>query len=390
MPSIVPRPRKGDRPDRPTTWRLTWHLSLGPDGQRRRVTETFHGTKTAAEARWLARQAEIKAGGKGYSPPSRQTLADYLDRWLRTYGHVSLRPKTAYSYQQLVRLHILPHLGHVPLADLTAQQLQEWLAHLTQPKESGRTLSPRSVAYARAVLRSALAEAVRLGLLAANPLDRVRPPKQDPKQVQSFTFEQAQAIDQAGQDMRLGSLFSFLWREGLRIGEATGLRWDDLDLDGGSLSVRRTVSEIGAKKLEGPPKTKAGRREIALAPQTVELLRRHRQAQEIERLANGPGWNPQGLVFPSATGTYLHYHNVRRSWRLLLARQGLPAYGIHALRHTCASLMLQAGVGLAEIAAHLGDENPAFVAKIYAHVLQATKRQAADRYNRLLEGETST
>ncbi|MHB1954184.1 MAG: tyrosine-type recombinase/integrase [Sulfobacillus sp.] len=386
--NIQPRPRDGDRPDRPSSWRLSWYLPPGPNGKRQRATETFHGTKTAAEARWRERQTEIERAEKGYIAPARQSLGDYLEHWL-IEANARIRPGTSYSYERQVHLHISPHLGQVPLADLTAQRLQAWIAGLSQPKENGRTLSPRSVAYVRSVLGVALGEAVRLGLLPTNPVTRVRPPKQDPKQVKSFTYEQAQDIDEAGRDMRLSVLFSVLWRTGLRIGEAIGLRWSDLDLDSGTLSVHRTLSEIGGKLVEGPPKTKAGRRDIALERQVVDLLRQHRQAQGVERLVSGPDWNPTGLVFPSEAGTPLFRRNVRRSWTMLLARAGLPAYGLHAMRHTCASLMLQAGVGLAEIAAHLGDENTAFVAKTYAHVLQATKRQAADRFGRFLAGQRS-
>lgn len=389
MPTVLPRPLKNDRPGRPTAWRLFWYLPAGPDGKRRRISETVRGTKTAAESRWRERQTEIERAGKGYVAPARQPLGDYMEHWLQTHGETNLRPKTTHSYRQVAQLHILPHLGRVPLADLTPHRLQSWVDHLAQPRDGGRTLSPRTCTYARAILHSALAESVRLGLLPVNPVDRVRPPKQDPKQVNSFTREQAKDIDQAGRDMRLGILFSVLWRTGLRIGEAIGLCWSDLDLDSGTLSVHRTISEIGGRMIEGPPKTKAGRRDIALSSQAAELLRQHRQAQDVERLVNGPGWNPTGLVFPSAAGTYLQYRNVRRAWAALLATAHLPAHGLHALRHTCASLMLQAGVGLAEIAAHLGDENTAFVARTYAHVLQATKRQAADRFGRFLDARST-
>ncbi len=385
MPHLTPRPRKSDRPDRPTRWLVTWDLPASPNGERRRVTETVRGTKRDAIQRMEEREAEIRAGGKGYAQPSKQTLTEYMGSWLRTHVDTNLRPSTADSYHQIVDLHIVPGLGGTPLADLTAHQIQTWLTNLLLPQASGRTLSPRRVAYIRQVLHAALADAVRLGLLPANPVDRVRPPKQNPKQVQSFTREQAQAIDEAGADGALGVLFSFLWRTGLRIGEAMGLRWSDINLEDGSLSVHRTVARIGGRVIEGPPKTKAGRRDIALPPQVVEMLRLHKEAQELERQAQDPDWNPLGLVFPSVTGTWLAYGTVRWDWMKLLRRAGLPAYGLHALRHTCASLMLQAGVGIAEIAAHLGDD-PAIVSRVYAHILEQTKRQAADRFAQFLDG----
>ncbi|MHB1505331.1 MAG: tyrosine-type recombinase/integrase [Sulfobacillus sp.] len=384
MPHITPRPRKNDRPDRPTRWKVEWDMPPGPGGKRRRVAETVRGTKRDAKRHMEEREVEITSAGRRYTKPSKQTVAEYMDHWLRTHVDTSLRPSTAKSYRDITRCHVLPHLGQVPLTDLTTQQLQAWLAGLAQPKAKGRVLSPRRVAYIRAVLHSALAEAVRSEIMSVDPLDRTRPPKQAPKRVESFTFEQALAIDEAGRDLPLGILFSFLWRSALRIGEAIGLRWSDLDLEAGTLSVQRAVTEVGGRPVEGPPKTALGLRTISLVPQTVEMLRHHQQAQEVERQVNGPDWNPLGLVFPSVAGTHLLYHNVRRAWMNLLTAADLPSYGMHALRHTCASLMLQAGVGLAEIAAHLGDD-PAVVGRVYAHVLEQTKRQAADRFARFLE-----
>lgn len=390
MPNIVARPRKGDRPDRPTTWRLTWELPLGSDGNRRRVRETFRGGKKEAVEHWTKRQAEISAQGKNYTPPSTQSVAEYLDHWLRTYVAVHLRPSTADSYTRLVRLHILPHLSQIPLADLTPQILQAWVADLSaKPSRAGHPLSPRTVSYARSILRDALAEAVRLGMLPTNPIDRVRPPKQQPKVVQSFTLDQVRALDRAGREQRLGPLFSFLWHTGLRIGEAIALRWEDVDLAAATLVVRRNLVEVSGRLVASTPKTAAGTREIALMTQTVDLLQRHLASQGVERLIHGASWNPDGLVFPSLAGTPLTRRNVTRSWAALRTAVGLPPYGLHALRHTAASLQLQAGVGVREIAATLGHENPGFTARIYAHVLEATKRQAAEKFSRLLGDDSS-
>jgi len=299
---------------------------------------------------------------------------------------VHLRPSTADSYGRLVRVHILPHLGRIELADLTSQLLQGWIAELSlKPSRTGRPLSPRTVSYVRAVLRDALAEAVRLGMIPTNPLDRVRPPKQQPKVVQSFTLEQMRDLDRMAQGLRIGPLFTFLWHTGLRIGEAIALQWDDVDLDGAALTVRRSLVEVAGQRVINAPKTAAGTRELALMPQTAELLRGHQATQGVERLVQGASWNPEGLVFPSEVGTPLGRRNVTRAWESLRRKANLPPYGLHALRHTAASLQLQAGVGVREIAATLGHENPGFTARIYAHVLEATKRQAAEKYSRLLE-----
>lgn len=316
------------------------------------------------------------------SEPVTESLAQYMEAWLRSHVAMNLRPTTADSYHRLTRLYILPHLGDLPLGALTPQLLQSWVADLSlTPSSTGRRLSVRTVTYVMAILRAALGDAVRLGLVERNPFDRVRAPRPRPRVVQSFTLEQVRRLDVAASEHRLGALFTFLWQTGLRIGEALALYWEDVDLDGGSLRVRRSVAEVSGKLILGAPKTSAGMREIALAPQTVGLLSRHRAVQSDAGLSF--------LVFPSRAGTMLSRRNVTRAWSVLRRRAGLPEYGLHALRHTNASLQLQAGVGLREIAAHLGHESPALTAKVYAHVLEDTKRQAARRLGHLLEGATT-
>ncbi|MHB1842185.1 MAG: tyrosine-type recombinase/integrase [Sulfobacillus sp.] len=384
MPSITPRPRKNDRPERPTRWLVTWDLPA-TGGKRRRVTETVRGTKKVAAKRMGERQAEIDAAGKGYTQPSKQTVAEYMESWLRTYVDVTLRPKSVNSYHSLARLHILPYLGQVPLADLNTPLLQRWVTDLGQPNKKGKKLSPRSIALPHTVLHVALEEAVRLGLLPTNPADRVRLPKPNPKIVEALTLEQVHAIDQVGQGHRLGPLFSFLWQSGLRISEAIGLRWEDLDLKRGSVSVKRQIQEVDGQLVEGPPKSRAGRREIALPEQAASLLREHLLRQRQERAAGGPDWNPTGLVFPSLAGTPLGYHNVRRVWEKILMQAEIPPCGLHTLRHTCGALLLWAGVDLRTLSQYLGHDDVAFTARVYAHVLEQTKTLAAAQLTTLLE-----
>ncbi|MHB1505295.1 MAG: tyrosine-type recombinase/integrase [Sulfobacillus sp.] len=384
MPHITPRPRKNDRPDRPTRWLVTWDLRPGPGGKRRRVTETVRGTKTVAIERRDERQAEITAAGKGYTQPSKQTVAEYMESWLRTYVDANLRPKSVSSYHSLARIHIVPQLGDVPLADLNTPLLQGWVTDLRQPNEKGKKLFPRSIALAHTVLHGALEEAVRVGLLPTNPADRVRLPKPNPKIVEALTLEQVHAIDQIGEGHRLGPLFSFLWQSGLRISEAIGLRWEDVNLERGSVSVKRQIMEVGGHLVEGPPKSRAGRREIALPEQATSLLREHLLRQRQEREAGRSDWNPTGLVFPSVAGTPLGYHNVRRVWVKVLIQAEIRPCGLHALRHPCGALMLWAGVDLRTLSQYLGHEDVAFTVRVYAHVLEQTKTLAAEKFTTLL------
>ena len=297
--------------------------------------------------------------------------------WLSAVVQPGLRPATADTYARLTRLYVLPKLGAVPLGELTSQRLRRWSADLAAtPSRQGAALSPRTVAYVQAVLRSALSEAVRLDLLAANPMAGVRPPRPHAVPVHTFTLEEMHRLDAVGAFHRLGPLFSFLWQSGLRIGEALALRWADVDLTDGTLTVCRNLVEVSGRLIEGSPKSRAGFRQIVLPAQTVDLLQKVKAAAPLQ----GAG----SLVFPNRLGGHLSRRNVTRTWARVRARAGLPSYGLHALRHTNASLQLLAGVGIAEIAAHLGHENPTVTARTYAHVLYPTKRRAASTFDRLL------
>ncbi len=352
-------------PDLPKKWR-----------QR---AKTFERKSDAQE--WADQILAEHRAKPEYRPPKMISVAEWMEHWTRTHVQVHLRPSTARSYEQLIRWHILPSLGEVPLPNLTSRQLQVWVADLV-----AKGLSPRTATYTRGILHTALEEAVRLDLLAVNPLDKVRPPKAQPKVVQSYTLEEVYRLDAETASHRLGGLFSFLWQTGLRIGEALALRWEDVDLERASLRVRRNVVEVHGRMIEGQPKTAAGTREIALASQTVELLRKQQERLAIEHMLYEERWTEHGLVWPSTVGDHMSTTNVATIWRRLRDQAGLPKYGLHALRHTNASLQLQAGVGIREIAATLGHESPGFTAKVYAHVLEQTKRQAAEKFGRLLDG----
>lgn len=310
-----------------------------------------------------------------------QSLAAYLDDWLAARAP-DLRPATLDTYRRLVRLHIVPHLGARRLLDLTPQNLQVWLGELARKEaRGGGRLSPRTIRFTLSVLRAALADAERLGILGLSPMRRVRAPRPQARLVPSYTLEEMRRLDLEAAHHRLGPLFSFLWQTGLRIGEALALRWSDVDLEDGTLRVQRSAAEVGGRMVLGPPKSLAGLREIALTPRTLDLLRCQRSALAARSLGACP------LVFPSARGTLLSRRNASRAWASVRADAGLAPHGLHALRHTNASLQLQAGIGLREIAAHLGHESPALTARVYAHVLVATRRQAALRLSALLAGD---
>jgi integrase len=198
----------------------------------------------------------------------RQTLAHYLDVWMTETQQAKLRPSTYLSYESYIRNHIVPALGAIALGDLTAQDVQRFLNDLSRkprklkvkrasaanrttatsaPGKDGAgppALTPRTVAYIRAILRAALNQALRWGYVERNVAALATPPRQKPKEVEALTADQAQRLIDATGDDRLGNLFAAALYTGMRQAELLGLRWPDVDLKTGTLRVRQAVQKI--------------------------------------------------------------------------------------------------------------------------------------------------
>ncbi len=172
---------------------------------------------------------------------------------------------------------------------------------------------------------------------------------------------------------------------GLRRGEAVGLRWEDVDLEGRCLFVVQQITEVRGRAVLGTPKTKRGTRLVPLDDATVDQLRDHREAQQLEKSAWGPAWNDHGFVFTREDGRHLRPEYVTRHFLTLASGAGLPVIRLHDLRHTNASLALAAGVELKVVSERLGHSTTTITADLYTHVHRAVGRAAADKIASVLE-----
>ncbi len=355
-------------------------IDLPPDpvtGKRRRKRLT---AATKREVERLVAEA-IQAAQTGFVDAGRTTLREYLARWQEAAAP-TLRPSTRRRYADLIRLHVLPVLGHVRLAKLGAADVQRLYAD-----RLAAGLSPTSVRQIHSVLHRALDQAVRWGLLARNVTDAVDPPR--PAHPEAKTWDARQVAAVLGAAARSDDLEA-LWRlallTGMRRGELLGLRWADLDLDRGALAVRRTMSRGADSRLVvGEPKTASGRRQIALPATAVEHLRRHRVRHLEARLAAGPAFDDRDLVFPNQTGGPLHPNSLARRFKQLIERAGVPPIRFHDLRHTCATLMLANGEHPKVVQERLGHSDIKMTLDLYSHVAADMQRHAADRLDAAIE-----
>jgi integrase len=258
----------------------------------------------------------------------RQTVAQYLARWLEDSARRKVRPKTYDSYAQIVRLYIEPDLGPIQLSKLTWQQID---ALLNKMIKAG--LSPRTVRYCLAVLRMSLEKARKRSLVGQNVALLVDQPRAVRHEIRSLSPEEARVFLNTVRGDRLEALYSVAIALGLRQGEALGLRWEDVDMDKCTLRVRYALQRIDGKPQLVEPKTQKSRRTIFMPQVTVNALRAHRVRQLEERLVAGTRWKEQGLVFTSTIGTPLDPRNAFRLFQEALQRAGLP----HSASTTCAT-----------------------------------------------------
>jgi integrase len=230
-------------------------------------------------------------------------------------------------------------------------------------------LAPRTVRYVHTTLSKALKDALADGLIPRNAASAVKPPKLTKKEISSLSPEQAGAFLDTARGDRFEALYVLAITAGLREGELLGLKWADVDLESGTLSVRRTLSEARSGRFFEPPKNGKGR-SIRLTARALDALTRHKATQNEERLRLGTLWDDNDLVFASRKGTPMNAKNLTaRSFKPLLMSAGLPDIRLHDLRHTCATLLLSKGVHPKLVQELLGHATISITLDTYSHVL---------------------
>jgi integrase len=356
-------------------------VELTPDpatGRRREMAKTF-ATKKEAE-RWQ-RQYETRRDAGPLAPVRRVTLNAYLDRWLAGLHDVSGR--TREDYENLCRRYLRPLLGARRLDQLHPDAIREVLATLTRPKaEGGHGLAPRTVGYTHAVLRVALNQAVADKMIPLNPaLGSRMAPRQTRREMAVLSSAQVmQVLDQTRDDPH-GALWAVLLLTGLRPSEALALRWNDVNLDRAELRVLRKLRRPanGTGWVVEECKTERSRRVVPLVPLAVEALTQHRDRQAVERVIAGDAYAAHDLVFVDARGEPWRADGVTKyAWTPMLRRLKLPTVRLYDARHSCATMLLEAGVPMKVVQEMLGHASMTLTADTYSHVTPAFKRQAAD------------
>ena len=339
------------------------------DGKRvRRYVSATTRNEAHSKLREMQRSLE-----QGVATDGKMTVEKWCEHWLTNVvaGRVG-SPNTLQNYRQIVRGHIVPAVGRTTLAKLSAEQVDSLLAAQAQAG-----LSRSLIGRTRTILADALRHAERRGLVPRNAGSLSVMPQTAPATARrSLTPDEARELMAAAAGERLEALVTVGLCCGLRPGELAGLLWSDIDLQGevptltvsGSLKRLPAADGKGYRLERGDVKRSTnGRRTIALPDVAVDALRRHKVAQTVERLKAGPTmWEDHGLVFASEVGTPIDPTNLRRTFARIAAKGGVDARFIYALRHTAASLLVDGGAGLEQVADLLGDD-PRTLLRHYRH-----------------------
>lgn len=363
-------------------------VDLGIVNGKRKRKVLYGATRRAVAEKLKVLQREIDAGLNLLS--ERQTVKQFLENWLEQTIKPRRKAKTYHRYEQMVRLHLVPHLGHHQLGKLAPEHVQAMLNTLGEPgKNGGRTLAPRTVQYVRAVLRQALNQALRWGRVTRNVALVVEGPRVEKYKITPLTPEQAEHLLDAAAGHRLDQVYRLTLSLGLRQGEVLGLRWEDVDFAQRAIRISGAIQQIGGKIQRVTPKTAASERTLPLTPLLLRSLAAHQEAQEREKQELGAEWHEHGLVFPSEVGTPLAPRNLQRHFKGVLKKAGLPkTIRFHDLRHSCATFLIAQGVHPRVVMELLGHSQISVTMNTYGHVLPDTQRDAAAKLDMLLGGSS--
>jgi len=400
----------------PQHYRITLELGTDANGKRKREYRTIHGPRSEAvtlRAKLLADKANGDFVGR-----SEQKLDSYLRSWIE-WKRVRVSNRTHERYSSLLKTSIIPTLGNIRLQQITTQHLDAYYTEsLTEPgQRKGSTLSPATIKHRHVVIKMALKRAVQLGLIPNNPADFAEPPRTTRPTLRVLnSSEAARFIAATKKSADLLPAYLAL-NTGARLGEILALKWSDIDLETGKVSIRQTLVEPLKRGNTATwysfKEPKSGKERIVdITTPTVEVLRKHRASQAVERLLCGSAWANLALVVTGTGGEPCRPSTISTRFRKLVATMNhcqscgdsdeienykCPVCGglgtthefdglrFHDLRHSHATILLRSGIPPHVVSQRLGHSTVAFTLDRYAHVLPGQQMAAAEAFDAALE-----
>lgn len=346
----------------------SWRAQVSIDGKRL----SFTADSRAECNEWLRRTMDLVDQGMTYQSRN-LSLQEYLQDWFLVKKS-TIKTKTAYDYGRNINKYLIPHLGNIKLKDLTTFQVTRFYAKLME-RETGT----RTIHYIHSILRSALQDAVRAGVIARNPCIGTMLPRRSLKEMQVLTESQVTQFLIAAEASRYKALYHLAITTGMRYSELIGLKWSDIDWDKGTIKVQRQLQYQPHKGYQfTEPKTRSGTRTIKLGETTLKILNEHhKKFAHTDRTG-------ENLVFINGTGTQVYFKRFYKDFKRILRNANLPEIRFHDLRHTAATLMISNGIPVLIVSQILGHSKPSVTMNIYAHASIEMQSEAANLMENLV------
>ncbi|MDA2323955.1 site-specific integrase [Bacillus cereus group sp. Bc177] len=362
----------------------TWYFILThgkkEDGKPRQFKKRGFKTKQEAHKAMLELEQSLTLGT--YIQPNKILYREYLlERFLED-KMTKVKKQTLNTYRWIVEKHIIPAIGDVELTKLNPIIIQGLYNKLTKEQ----ALSDENIQKVHTLINDSLKKAERWGLIARNPASLVDRPKAEKKEITVWDVEEVrQFLKYAKKSGRYYIAFLLALTTGMRQGEILGLRWKDVDFENGCVRITQTLSSDG-KELLPYTKTKSGSRTIDLPEETVTALKRHWGFIKGEREGN-LSYKNLDLVVCTEFGTPTHKSNIRRVFKSIIKKAGIPKIRFHDMRHTHATLLLLQGVNPKIVSERLGHADVRITLDTYSHLLPSMQKDTALKFGEMLFGE---
>jgi integrase len=313
-------------------------VDVAGDGRRRQKWKGGFRTRKEAERELRRYLVLLDAGGDPF--PEEITLAAYTTRWLE-HQRGRLRPSTHLRYGQLLT-EATAVIGSLRLDRVRPAHVQQVMDRMTQ-----RGLAPRTVIQARAVLGSAMRQAVAWGLIPVSPVQAVKPPKPERPHLEVPTAEESLRLINAAEGTMWELPLLLSATTGARRGEVLAARWGDLDLETGLVLITKAMQRVEGRLVLVEPKTARGRRQVTIPAFALDRLRLHRKEQAQRRLLIGPAWSDLDLICDRGDGGAIDPSSFTHAAKRLILQAGLPrATRLHDLRHGFATVLQMSDVAV--------------------------------------------
>jgi integrase len=361
--------------------RYRYIIELGNDpvtGKRRQDTKSGFLTEHEAEMAKMKKLLEYGAGT--YIAPTKKTVKEYFENWL-IHKESQVKGGTLRNYHSWTYIHVIPNLGNVALKELQPYHLDYLYISLRKAK---KPLSTRSINHIHGMIKDALNHAVLTKLIIENPAKIAKPPRCSKVELEVWDEHQLVKFLDVSKTESFQGVFLILATTGMRVGEALALRWSDINLTTGFLSVRRTYSKTFKGYAFSEPKTRSSIRNIPLPVQTIQFLIQHKKQQNIWKKEMGAEFTDMGLVNCSQKGTPIDARNLARQWSRIIKREDLKRIRMHDLRHTHATLLLRGNVHVKIVSERLGHSSVDITMDTYSHLLPGMQETAVTAFERVL------